>query len=63
MVVHADLNRSMVDRDGKASAKLARGRTFIAGLVSGQEESKVARLTEAAVAAFAGLGNIKAFWK
>jgi inorganic triphosphatase YgiF len=63
MVVHVDLNRSMVDSDGKESAKLARGRAFIAGLVSGQEEAKADRLTEAAVAAFAGLGSIKPFWK
>jgi len=62
-IVYENLNRDMIDHDDRASAKLARGRAFVAGLVSGQEEAKAQQLTEGAVAGFAELATIKPFWK
>jgi inorganic triphosphatase YgiF len=63
MIVHENLNRNMIDQGARASAKVTRGRVFVARVVSGQEEAKAQQLTEGAVAAFAELVTIKPFWK
>jgi hypothetical protein len=63
MIVHAGLNRSIIDTQDKTSGKLVRGRAFVAGLVTGREEARAQQLAEDAAAALAELGTIKPFWK
>lgn len=62
IAAHEELNLGMLDGPAKASPKLLRGRAFVAGLVSGREEARTAKLTEGAAAALADLRAVKPFW-
>jgi hypothetical protein len=53
----------MLDEQGETNPKLLRGRAFVAGLVSGQEEAQIAKLTKGAAAALADFRDAKPFWK
>jgi triphosphatase len=63
IAVHEKLNLEMLDGQDDASPKLMRGRAFVAGLVSGQEEAQTAKLTKGAAVALADLRAVKPFWK
>jgi len=62
IAVHEMLNLGMLDGQAEASPKLLRGRAFVAGLVSGQEEARIAKLTKGTVAALADFRAVKPFW-
>jgi triphosphatase len=63
VAVHEKLNLAMLDVQDETSPKLQRGRAFVAGLVSGQEEAQTAKLTNGAAAALADFRAVKPFWK
>jgi triphosphatase len=63
VAVHEKLNLEMLDGQDAASPKLLRGRAFVAGLVSGQEEAQTAKLTKGGAAALAHFRAAKPFWK
>jgi triphosphatase len=63
IAVHEKLNLEMLDGPDHASPKLLRGRAFVAGLVSGQEEAQTAKLTKGAAAALADFRAAKPFCK
>jgi len=63
VAVHEKLNIGMLDEQGETNPKLLRGRAFVAGLVSGQEEAQIAKLTKGAAVALADFRAVKPFWK
>ena len=63
IAVHEKLGATMLNGGGKASKRLRWRRVFAAGLVSGQEEARAAKLMAGAQAALADFTVVKSFWK
>ena len=63
IAVHERLSLEILDGQGEAVRKRVRGRAFVAGVVSGQDEAQTARLNRGAAAALAEFRAVKPFWK
>jgi inorganic triphosphatase YgiF len=62
IAVHEHLNREVTKQNGRGGAAIEREYTFLAGLVSGQEEARESQLVQGAAEALREFESIKPFW-